>query len=158
MMAREPRRALTHTVMARVREDINPSLHRLVWITAAASVLICAAIAGALMSRVAQTPPSLPAAQPLAVSQPAVIVEPPMVAANDVRPTAAHRGGSTPAARGVAPALTMPRDVSPIEPLDAVPITLAAIDVPRLELEVPVRIEALTIEQLTIEPLAASND
>ena len=94
---------------------------------------------------------------PFAIAHPPVFVEPPIAAPNDARP--ARRVIRTgPVARTIATAMVLPADVSPIEPLEAEPIAVAAIDVPRLDPEAPTSIEALTIDELTIEPLAASND
>ncbi len=159
MMAREPSRALGYTVMARVRADAAPAPRRFVWAMAAASVVLCAAIAAMLLSRAPQTIPPVPSAPPFAVANSPVYVEPSIVALSSVRP--ARRiisAGAASAAGRAAPAMVLPADVSPIEPLEAEPIAVAAIDVPRLEPEAPTSIEALTIDELTIEPLAASND
>jgi hypothetical protein len=154
MMAGEPSRALQYSVMAQVRAGVEPTRRRFVWIAATASVAIWG-VAIALMSlyRAPETLPSLPAARPFAVAQPATTVAPP----NDLRPV---RRVSPPqlARRAAAPAVVPPPDVSPIEPLEAEPITVAAIDVPLLERDAPASIEVLTIDELTIEPLAASND
>ncbi|SRR5688572_17424930 len=155
LMAREPDRALTRAVMARVREDVKPSRHRLMWITAPATVLVCAAIAVTSLNRSPQTIPAV-AAPPLAIGQPLAVVERSLVATRDVAPSRPHRAAAP--SRTIPSYATLPRDVSPIEPLVTEPIAVAVIDVPRLEPVAPASIEALRIEQLTIEPLAASND
>jgi hypothetical protein len=60
--------------------------------------------------------------------------------------------------RSTSQAAAPPTGVSPIAPLGAEPIVVAAIEVPQIETGAPVSIEVLTIERLTIEPLTASND
>jgi hypothetical protein len=158
MMTREPSRSLGCTVMARVREDVKPSSYRRLWVTAAASVLLCAAIAAGLMYRTPPTIPSMPAAQPFVLAAPPVITEPALMAANEVRPAPVRRRDSASASERRAPAVLLPVEISPIEPLEAEPIAVASIDVPRLQPDPPVSIKALEIDELTIEPLAASND
>jgi hypothetical protein len=157
MMAGEPSRALGSDVMARVRKDAAPVPRRFVWATAAASVVLCAAIVAMLFSRTPQTIPPVLAAPPFAIAQPPVRVEPPIVTPNDTRP-APRVNRPVPIGRSAVTAMVLPADAFPIEPLEAEAIALAAIDVPRLEPEAPASIEALTIDELTIEPLAASND
>jgi hypothetical protein len=157
LIAREPSHALSYNVMARVRENVKPSSHRLVWITAPAIVLLCAAIAVAILNRSPQPLPAVAAAPPLAIRQALAVVEPPIVLAHDMAPS--RRNRSSLSSRTIASNTTaLPRDVSPIAPLETEPIAVAVIDVPRLESFAPVSIEALDIEQLTIEPLVASND
>lgn len=157
LIAREPGRALTHAVMARVREDEKPRLQRLAWIAAPAGMLVCAAIAITILNRLPQTLPAVAAPPPLAIGQPLTALEPPIVLAHVMVPS--RRNRSVVSSRAIASnTAAVPRDVSPIAPIDAEPITVAAIHVPRLESFAPVSIEALNIEQLTVEPLAASND
>jgi hypothetical protein len=157
LVAREPGRSLSYEVMARIREDANPSSHRLVWVMAPAIVLLCAAIAVTILNRSPQTLPAVATAPPLAIGQSLAVVEPPIVLAHDTAPS--RRNRSAVSSRTIASNTTaLPRDVSPIAPLVTEPIAVAVIDVPRLESFAPVSIEALDVEQLTIEPLAASND
>ena len=156
MMAREPSRALGYNVMARVRDDAAPAPWRFVWMTAAATLVLLAAIAIAVTSRTPVIIAPLPSAAQLPVKPPAVPNDPIIVAeAVPTRRTIpAVRGASSVRSRVPLP-LT---DASPIEPIQTEPIVLSTIDVPRLEPEAPTLIEALEIDELTIEPLAASND
>jgi hypothetical protein len=156
IIAREPGRALASRVMTRVREGDAPAPKRFVWAAAAASVFVCGVTAAALMYRAPQTIPSLPAAPSFAVARPPATVGPPIVMAPDVRAARSSRGAS--AAVGGAAAMELPADTSPIAALQTDPIVVAVIDVPRLEPVEPATIEALNIEQLTIEPIVASND
>ncbi len=156
MMGREPGRALSHNVMARVREGAAPAPRRLVWIAAAASIVLCAALATALMIGPAAVMPLLPAAPSVAIGQPPVTIAPLTTVASET--AAPRRVARTPiAARAASPTPPPPSDVSPIEPIVTEPIALATIDVPVLERETAV-IDVLNIEPLTIEPLSASND
>jgi hypothetical protein len=156
MMAHEPSRALNYEVMARVRENVGPSPRRCVWLTAGASVIVCVAIVAALMYRLPQAIPSPPAAQPLAVAPGASIADASPKAMNVTPPV--HRASAPPVVRRVGPPVVpMLVDLTPIAPLEAEPIAVSAIEVPRLEPE-STWIEPLIVEPLTIEPLAASND
>ena len=129
LMAREPSRALAYRVMARVRERPPPP-RPFVWIAAAATIALCAAIATVVMN---QAPPAirLPLAAKLAIAEAAVVPGcsgwPP---AGD--PAAARRrcpefGESV--SRGMLP----PDDASTIEPIETEPIALSMIEVPQLE-------------------------
>ena len=156
LIGHAPSRGLTDAVMTRVREDARPSSHRLMWAAVPASVLLCMALAVTMLSRPPQSLPEVAAARPLVIGQPLAVVEPPDFAAPDV--TASGRSRSAFASRMMASnAQALPHDVSPIAPIDAQPIAIAAIEVPQLELPAPATIEALTVEHLTIEPLPASN-
>ena len=53
LVAREPSRALSYTVMARVRENNAPARRPLMWATAVATLLLCSGITIALMNRTA---------------------------------------------------------------------------------------------------------
>lgn len=158
MMALEPGRALSYTVMARVRARNAPAPRRFVWVMATASLVLCGAIAVALMSRAPATimaPP--PAARTVVVGQPPVASPHPVL----VAPETAARPRRIPraplAARVVSPVQLPPSIVSGITPIETEGIALSAIDVPGLEREAAV-IDILDIEPLTIEPLTASND
>jgi hypothetical protein len=161
MMAREPRRALSYNVMARVRENVEPAQRKFVWMTAAAVVVLCASIAIALMSGAPATavpPPraaDLPLAQPPVARLPMVADAP--VAVTREMPPSRRSVSARIATKVVVPMSLLPDDTSAIEPIQTEPIVLTAIDVPQLEREAT-SIETLNIEPLTIEPLAASND
>lgn len=157
IMAHEPSRSLRSNVMARVREGAAPAPRRLRWVVATVSIVLCAAIAIALMYRAPATIIApLPAARTVVVGQSPVAAPPPMVAPETAAP--ARRIPRAPlAARVVSPAQLPPRDASGITPIETEGITLSAIDVPVLEREAAV-IDILDIEPLTIEPLTASND
>lgn len=157
MMAREPSRALGYAVMARVREDVAPATRRLGWMMAAVTLVLCAALAIALINRPhAVTIPSIPFAARLPIGAPPAVLQAPRAVARHTVPTRL----ATPAAVATRVATSLPlppTDVSPIELIETEPIALSAIEVPRLEREVTL-IETISIEALTIEPLAASND
>jgi len=157
MMTREPHRSLASNVMARVREGQAPAPRRLVWMTAAASLVLCAAVAIAVIGRMpAPAVPLLPPAQPI-VGQPAVIPGAPDTIASETPPAPRAIRAGRASSRVATHASLATGDVSPIEPIQTDPIVLSAIDVPQLERETTA-IDTLTIERLTIEPLAASND
>ncbi len=156
MMAREPGRALDYTVMARVRERNAPAPRRFVWVVATASLVLCGAIAMALMYRAPATIIApLPAARTVVVGHPPVATPPPMMVAPEAPPRRIPRAPL--AAHAVSPVQLPPSDVSGITPIETEGIALSAIDVPVLEREAAV-IDILDIEPLTIEPLTASND
>jgi hypothetical protein len=156
MMAGEPSRALSYKVMARVREGAARAPRRIVWVTAAASVVLCAAIAVALNRPIAPVISSLPAAPTALVGRAPMVIAPPTAVAQITEPLRRTVRGPIP--KGVeSPVRLPPSDVSPIEPMETEPIALSALDVPQLE-RAATSIEALDIEPLTIEPLAASND
>jgi hypothetical protein len=152
MMAREPGRSLGYTVMARVRDEHAPERRPYVWATAAASLVVGGAIAMTLVRETPTTLPLLPRAAQLTVGQPAVIPNASIALTAATPRPAIHvvRGVDTRAPVSIG-------DVSPIEPIQTVPIVLSSIDVPQLERETTA-IDALNVEPLTIEPLAASND
>lgn len=152
MMTREPSRSLGYSVMARVREDHAPAPRRFAWVTAAASLVVCGAIAMTLISQTPAPVAPLPRAVQLTVGQPPVMSSAPVLIVTDAPP--ARRVSR--AAHGAMRELP-PSDASPIEPIQTEPIVLSAIDVPQLERETTA-IDALNVEPLTIEPLAASND
>jgi hypothetical protein len=162
MMAREPGRALTYRVMARVRDGADaPAPRRFVWITAVASLALCAAITIMLMNRAPATPPSLlpPASQlPIArlpIDQPPMVTDAPATVARNIAPL--RRNVAAAIEYRAVSRVPPPNDVSPIEPIQTEPIALSTIEVPPLEREAT-SIDTLTIEPLTIEPLTASND
>ena len=155
MMAREPSPSLGYAVMTRVREGRAPAPRRLWWMAVTASLVVCGAIV-LLMALNSRAPlvAALPAAAQLRVGQlpvePRAPVTEIMSAANNAAPVRRRSGMAT---RVTLP----PGDVSSIEPIQTEPLVLSAVEVPQLERETPA-IGILTIEPLTIEPLAASND
>ena len=157
MIDREPSRALAYNVMSRVREGNAPAPRRFVWMTAAASFVLCGAIAIAVTSRTPASVAPLPPAAQLSVGQPAAIPVAPVTVVTEKIPMRRIfpmvRAASSVGTRAPLP----PYDVSPIEPIQTEPIVLSALDVPQLERETTA-IDMLTIEPLTIEPLTASND
>lgn len=159
MMAREPSRSLGYNVMAGLREGSAP--RRLRWVVATASIVLCAAIAIALMYRapaaIIAPPPAaqLPIAQPPIVQLP-IVADAPVTVAREM-PPARRSVPARIAAKVVVPMRLPPDDMTAIEPIETEPIVLSAIDVPQLEREVT-SIDPLTIEPLTVDPLAASND
>jgi hypothetical protein len=153
MIRREPGRSLHAAVMARVREGDAP--RRLVWATAAASIVLCAAIASTLIGRVPAVAP-VPHATRLEVGQPPVTPRVPNSIVAETVPTRSVTRERRPATR-VATGLPLAQSDSPIEPIHTEPIMLSSIDVPQLARE-STAIDTLMIEPLTIEPLAASND
>jgi hypothetical protein len=158
MMALEPGRALSYTVMARVRERHTPAPRRFVWIIATASLVLCGALTIALMYRAPATimaPP--PAARTVVVGQPPVAIPHPMLVAPETAAPPRRIPRAPLAARVVSPVQLPPGIVSGITPIETEGIALSAIDVPGLEREAAV-IDILDIEPLTIEPLTASND
>ena len=164
MMAREPSRALAYSVMARVRENAAPRARRFVWITVAASVVLCATIAIALMSQASAPATRQPRTAPIPVGESRIVQSPivqlPISNASvviDRETPPARRRFSAQIARKVVSPAPPPNEMSVIDPIETEPIVLAAIDIPQLAAEAT-SIETLRIEPLTIEPLAASND
>lgn len=166
MIGREPSRTLRHKVMARVRESAAPAPRRFIWATAAATAILCAVIAIALMNRTfAPLAPDRDVrlnpdvtVSPEAIS-PRALVEPP--AQVDRQPGRALES-SAPVARRAAPPVPKPAFpfndlLSSIEPIAAEPLVLPLIDLPPLENQAA-SVEGIEIEALTIEPLTASND
>jgi hypothetical protein len=155
LMAREPGRALSHEVMARVRESAAPAQRSFVWIAAAAGFVLCAAIATAVMNLTPESIVHLPPAAKLAIAQAAVVPAVPIGLSQKTRQT---RVVATRIPRTVESATALPPDdVLTIEPIETEPIALSMIDVSPLERETT-SIEAISIEPITIEPLSASND
>ena len=158
LIAREPSRALSHNVMARVRGGEVPT-PRGAWLKAAC--VCAAAIVVAYLTLNRPTPAIPPASTPqVARTEPAPIpdvqIEPPEEPLVESRPESRPREGAV-----AAPAPTMLAtagvDLATIEPIQAAPITVTPLEVPQLAREAT-SIENITIEPLTIEPLAASND
>jgi hypothetical protein len=161
MMAREPGRALSYTVMTRVRARNAPASRRFVWIMATASLVLCGAMAIALMyqapAMIIAPPPAaqFPIVEP-PIAQLPMVADAPVTVIREMPPS--RRGVSTRmATKVVLPMRLPPDDISAIEPIETEPIALSALDVPQLEREAT-SIETLTIEPLTVEPLTASND
>jgi hypothetical protein len=156
MMTHEPSRSLGYSVMARVREGDAPAPRRLVWMTAAASLVLCGAIAIAVTSRTPALVLSLPQAVRLPVGEPAIVADVPVTIVSD---TASTRRviPLAPGASRVGSRVALPIDVSPIDPIQTEAIVLSALELPPLEREFT-SIDTIEIEPLTIEPLAASND
>lgn len=155
IMRREPNRSLGAAVMARVREGEAPAPRRFVWVTAAASIVLCAAIAVALMSRAPSGAP-VPRELRLEIGRPPVRPRVPESIVAETVPTRSVTREVRLATR-VATRMPLPKSDSPIEPIHTDPIMLPSIDVPQLDRE-STAIDTLTIEPLTIEPLATSND
>lgn len=156
-MASEPSRALTYAAMARVRESHAPARRGFAWRTAAASVVVCSAIAIAIVVMRPLTPriSSLPDVPRLVIGLPPLAIMPPASLEETVSPPRATR---RPTVASAGSTLHLPPDdTSPIGPIATEPIVLSAIDVPVLERETTV-IDILAIEPLTIEPLSTSND
>ena len=154
MMAREPSRALSYNVMARVRGGAELP-RRFAWAAAAAGIVVSVAIASVLMTRSDGALPLPPELQ-LSIGETAALPELP----NDARqkPSPARVAAASVVRRTPSPAAPVSsNDVVTIEPIETQPILVAAIDVPQLEREATV-IETIDIEPITIEPLAASND
>ncbi len=156
MMTREPGRSLGAAVMARVREREAPASRRFVWAMAAASIVLCAAIAVALMSRTPSGAP-LPRELRVDIGRPPVIPPVPESIVGDAAPAHSVIRERRPGHRYAIGTLLPRSDVSPIDPIRTEPIVLSPIDVVQLELKTT-GIDTLTIEPLTIEPLATSND
>ena len=155
MMAREPGHGLSRDVIARVRGGAAPQRLPLRWVVAAAATVMCAAVAVSLIGRVPVSAVRLPSELQLAVAQGAVI---PVVPAHALHETPSRVSFVAGNPGRVAPRSTLPpADVSTIEPIETQVITVTAIDVPQLQRETT-SIEAIDIEPLTIQPLAASND
>lgn len=155
MVVREPGRALTAKVMARVRETAAPEPRGLVWVAAAAGIVLTVAAASVVMSRVPVSTVQLPPGLPLLVAQG---IEVPAVPVDALREAPRVSVVVSRTARRTRPQAALPpADAPNIEPIDMQPIALVAIDVPQLEREAT-SIDTIHIEPLTIEPLAASND
>ncbi len=157
MVAREPSRSLGHAVMSRVREGDAPAPRRLVWLTAAASLLVCGAIAIALMSRTSATVPSPPQAARLPVGEPAIVADVPATIASDSTPTRRVipmvPGASQCRVAGRRCRSMCRRSIR----FRRNPSSCRRLELPQLEREYT-SIDTIEIEPLTIEPLAASND
>jgi hypothetical protein len=158
LVSREPGRALTYNVMSRVRKGAEPESRRLVWASAAASALVCVAIAIVFLYRTPRETPPVSTARPLVVGAPATTLDPSILMTNDLGIAPPHSAKSPVVQRAMSTAALSPVEVSPIEPIEPEPISVAAIDVLQIEREAPASLDALKIEALTIEPLAASND
>jgi len=155
MIAREPSRALHHSVMARVRESDRPAPRRFIWATAG-----LAAAAGFVIALVIAERTPAPTIQTAAPARP-TIVEPPAATVNQRVPALES---AAPAAQLVVrrvrrPASALaPNDLpSSIEPLTAEALVLTSIDPPPLENQAA-SVEQIEVDALTIEPLTASND
>jgi hypothetical protein len=155
IMRREPNRSLGAAVMARVREGEARAPRRFVWATAVTSLVLCAAIAVALISRTPSGAP-LPRDARVEIGRPPVRPRVPESVVAETVPTPAVTRERRPATR-VATRMPLPPSDSQIEPIQTEPIMLSSIDVPQLDRE-STAIDTLTIEPLTIEPLATSND
>ena len=158
LIAREPSRALSYKVMARVRRD-DVSASRGGWLKAA-----CVCAAGIVVAYLAinrPTPemqseptPHVARTEPAPVSPRSAELPEELRAESRPRPRSRRVEVATRAPIMLPPA---PNDVAPIEPIQADPISVSPIEVPQLAREAT-SIENITIEPLTIEPLTASND
>ena len=163
MVARDPSDSLGARVLSRVRErqmEEGPRRRVFVWATAAASVaLLCGTVAILITRSPVPTQPASAPAQSIVLQPPAapvdqgVPVPSPPSPSQDRAPIVA--AVAEPALRPMR--LPPPEVSSVIEPLEAEPIVLSAIEVPLLEQETH-SIARIEIEALTIEPLTASND
>jgi hypothetical protein len=160
MIKRQPSPALRHAVMARIREPRRTAPRRLIWATVATSAILCGAIAIALMNR---APSSSVAGRDARLTPnvmlPSAIVEPSVPGSGHV---ASVVESAPPVARATprrAPRPTVvPTDLpSSIESLTPEPLVLPSIDLPPLENQAA-SVERIEMEELTIEPLTASND
>ncbi len=156
IVAREPGRALTRAVMASVREPEAPVPGRFIWATAAATAVLCGAIAIAVVNRTPAPATQAPApARPLVVQLAVVTAAPPVLRPETARARPAV--AVTVANQRSSPVLLPPNDVSAIDPLETEPISVSAIEVPPIENQTT-SIADIGIGDLTIDPLAASND
>ena len=156
LVAREAGRALSHKVMARVREDRAPARRPLMWTATAASLVLCGGITIALLNRApAPVVPSSPVAQ-APIAAPQVVADPPPVIEAPTTQPARRRAAPRMAANAAPPAERTINGIA-IEPIDTPAIVLPVLEVPQLARETT-PIESITIDALTIEPLSASND
>lgn len=161
LIAREPSRALSYAVMARVRAgDVSTSTPRGTWLKVAS----CVCAGGIVVAYLATNRPvtQIPAAATpqVAHTEPTPLPVPPVELVRETqaesRPTSQRRR----ATNVTRAPIFVPRaviDVAQIEPIHAEPIAVSPIEVPQLAREAT-SIETITIEPLTIEPLMASND
>ncbi len=153
MVSGDPGRSFTYGVMSRICERAEPAPNRLLWsIGTASAVAICAIVAMVMMNRADAPAPQMPRPesqpQARAVAQTAT---PPPALEPVVAPPVTH-----PSIRGrLVPPLVI--DAPALEPLIPDPIVLSALDLPPLENEAS-SIENIPIDDITIEPLVASND
>lgn len=159
MALREPGRSLGHDVMARVRGRVEPAPWRVGWIVSATAALICAVIVVTMWNRV-PAPAREPQAPPTATAEVRVAV-PPAVNPRAVAPESSAAETREPVRRSLAfaaeAAILEAPLMSSLEPLTTDPIVLLPLDVPPLETG-PATIQDIDIGDITIEPLAASND
>jgi hypothetical protein len=156
----QPSRALRHVVSARIREPRRQARPRLLWGSAAMAAILCATLAIALMNR---APKSSVAGRDARltpnVTSPSAMVEPSVPGDGQV---ASAVEPAPPVARATprrAPRPTVvPTDLpSSIESLTPEPLVMPSIDLPPLESQAA-SVERIEMEELTIEPLTASND
>ncbi|HKY22142.1 MAG TPA: hypothetical protein VJM31_13080 [Vicinamibacterales bacterium] len=152
MIAREPERPLRPVVMASIREADAPAPRRWIWATAAVAAVFNAAIAVGVWNR-APVPVPLPSVPARPTADRALARAPVWVYSTPQAPTT----GSSVGGQSPSPVRLPPADPFAIEALEAEPIVFSAIDLPPLENET-VSIAAIELSDLTIEPLAASND
>src|SRR5688572_8489109 len=159
MMASEPSRLLDYNVMARVREDVAPAAERrFVWITATASALM---LGGVVMLVTMNRAPAPATEGPTRAPQESRVISPstaPPVVEDE------RQSALPPVARprmvkvAAQPSPSLARELeSAIEPLAPEPIVLSDIQPAPLPVQVT-SIANIDIADLTIEPLATSND
>ena len=158
LIAREPSPALTHKVVARVREG-DVSTPRGAWLKAACVCAAAIVVAYLAIDRPAPeiqsaSTPQVVRTEPAPVPAPRIESPEELRAESRPRPRSRRVEVATRAPIVLPPA---PGDVPPIEPIRAEPIAVSPIEVPQLAREAT-SIETITIEPLTIEPLTASND
>ncbi len=167
MVAGDPSRALSHRVMSEVRGRIEPAPRGWVWVfRTAGAVVLCAVVATLVVSRnQVHAPVSLlPASETSQTRTGEQPVAPPGA------PTVSRQPGERLVPRLETRRVALGTDVPPapardveapltpsVEPLAIEPIMLSGLDVPPLENQ-PTTIDDIEISDITIEPLAASND
>jgi hypothetical protein len=156
MVAGEPSGSTIYSVMARVREDAAPALRPFLWVTATVGVAaLCGMVVLMMMDRTVE----LPLVETPGRLLPHVVASVPAPASMPGAETPQRRGTERRADRfavASTPPDAMPT-LSAIQPLTAEPIELPDIELPPLETRLT-SIENIEIRDLTIEPLAASND
>lgn len=123
---------------------------------AAATIVLCAAIGIVLISRVPAVAP-LPRDARVEVGRPPVRPRVTESVVADAVPAHSVLRDRRPGDRAPTRMPLPQSDFSPIDPIRTEPIVLSSIDVPQLYRETTT-IDALTVELLTIEPLAMSNE
>lgn len=155
LVEREPTRALTGAVMARIAAPEPAGIHRFVWATAA-SLLLCGVIAALVLNRT--PPPADHVGSPAPPAAQAVLEAAPTTVRQDAPEAVAAISAGLPSDRR-APAVTSPPGglLFGMEPIATAPLVLPAIELPPLAQEAAA-VPGIEIGALAIEPLTASND